>query len=362
MDIKKYVRLLAGIILRKRAFTGPYLVQLDITNACNTVCLYCMNYSKLGLKEEYSNSWKKTILDFETIQRVVPELKALGVKEIDVTGNGEPFAHPRCLQTIQLIKQHGMQCVVRTNGLLINRDVIDQLLEIGLDGIDLSLWAGTAAGYMEAHPGEDERSFLKIKDWLTYLAQRRSQEKVKFKLKILNVIGHDTFRRTEEMLSLAHEVKADYVVFKYVLSEFFKTEIAKQIKLTDDEKRELSEISRRSVYKKMVRNNLDFLIKSIDRSFRVNHCYFGWLYSRLTVTGEVIPCCGCTEKTLGNFKESRVEDIWYGKKYDEFREKSKNINTDAYFKDCACTKVCPHYMPMISMKDLLRHIYQIWSH
>lgn len=362
MDINKYVRLLAGIILRKKAFTGPYLVQLDITNACNTVCLYCMNYSKLGLKEEYSNSWKKTSLDFETIQRVIPELKALGVKEIDVTGNGEPFSHPKVIKILELIKQNGMSCVVRTNGLLINRKVIDQLLDIGLDGIDLSLWAGTAQGYIEAHPGENEQSFMKIKDWLDHLAAQRTQRKIKFKLKILNVIGHDTFRRTEEMLRFACEVKADYVVFKYVLSEFFKTEVAKQIKLTSQEKQELLQISKSSVYKKKVGNNLDFLIGSIDRSFKVNNCYFGWLYSRLTVTGEVIPCCGCTEKKMGDFKKNTLSDIWSGEKYNEFREKSKNINTDEYFKDCACTKVCPHYMPMISMKDMLRHIYQIWSH
>lgn len=362
MDFNKYIRLLIGVGFRKRAFTGPYLVQLDITNACNTVCLYCMNYSKLGLKEEYSNSWKKTTLDFETIQKTIPELKALGVKEIDVTGNGEPFSHPKCIQIIQLIKQYGMRCVVRTNGLLINKGVVDQLLDIGLDGIDLSLWAGTAQGYIEAHPEEEERSFFKIKDWLVHLAEQRRKRKVKFKLKILNVIGHDTFRRTEEMLRFADEVKADYVVFKYVLSEFFKTEIAKQIQLNDREKDELVQIYKNSVFKRKVRNNLEFLIKSMDRSFRVNNCYFGWLYSRLTVTGEVIPCCGCTEKNLGDFKKDGFKQVWYGKKYDEFRVKSKGINTDEYFKDCACTKLCPHYMPMISIKDLFRHIYQIWSH
>ena len=164
------------------------------------------------------------------------------------------------------------------------------------------------------------------------------------------------------MLAFAHEVKADYVVFKYALSDSFKPEVANRIVLTNQEKQELYQICRQSVYKKKVRNNLDYLVKSIDRSFRVNNCYFGWLYSRFTVTGDVMPCCGCGKKTLGNFKESKAADIWYGKKYDEFREKSKNINTDAYFKDFACTKVCPHYMPMISFRDLLRHIYQIWTH
>ena len=196
MDINKYMRLLAGMVSRKRAFTGPYLVQLDLTNACNTVCLYCMNYSKLGLKEEYSNAWKRTSLDFETIQRVVPELKALGVKEIDLAGNGEPFSHPYCLKVIQLIKQNGMQCTVRTNGILIRKNTVDQMLVMGLDAIDLSLWAGSVEGYLEVHPEEDGQNFLKIKDWLAYLAQQRSQRKIKFKLKILNVIGHDTFRRT----------------------------------------------------------------------------------------------------------------------------------------------------------------------
>ena len=164
------------------------------------------------------------------------------------------------------------------------------------------------------------------------------------------------------MLSFASEIKADYVVFKYVRSEYFNEGPAKEMELSPEEKKELSRIGRDSIYKRKVGNNLEFLIKSIDNSFKVNHCYFGWLYSRLTISGEVLPCCGCPDKKMGDFKKNSLSEIWHGKKYDEFRQKSKDINTDDYFKGCACTKLCPHFMPMISMKDMLKHIYQIWTH
>ncbi|MBF0594963.1 MAG: radical SAM protein [Candidatus Omnitrophica bacterium] len=353
MDVNKYLRLLIGIFSGRRAFTGPYLVQLDLTNACNTVCLYCMNYSTLGLKKEYPSHWQNEFLDMATARRLIPELKALGVKEIDVTGNGEPFMHPDCIEILRLIKSSGIKCLVRTNGLFINQDIIDQLLAMGLNGIDLSLWAGTPQGYAVMHPGESEESFLKIYDWLQYLAELRDKNKVSLKLRILNVVGADNFRDLEGMLSFASEIKADYVLFKYAMGDFFRPEIAGRIQLSNDEKIELIRLSEASVHKKRVRNNLDYFIHALDRSFKVDRCYFGWLYARVTVTGGVIPCCGCTDKEMGNFKENIFSTIWFGTKFDEFRQRSRHINTDPFFSECSCSKICPHYMAMMPLRDVL---------
>ena len=358
-DYIKYIKLFSGIVHGKKAFTGPYLVQLDLTNSCNTRCLYCMNYSEWGLKKEYSKDWGNIFLGFDTIRRIVPELKSVGVKEIDVTGNGEPFMHPDIIKIIKFIKENGMRCVVRTNGLLIDTKIINQLFDIGLNGIDLSLWAGSPEGYAETHPMESPESFSRINNWLMRITELRAHEqykKLKFKLKILNVIARHNYSRIEEMLSFAYKVKADYVMFKYLLEEFFKEDALKQIALTDEDKKQVSQIWKKSVYKNKVRNNLGYFIKAFGKSFRVDNCYLGWLYSRLTVTGEVVPCCGCLGHDMGNFKEHSFHEIWFGQRYNEFRKKSRNINSDSYFMDCSCSKICPHSLPIISLNDLLHHM------
>ena len=355
----KYARLLAGMVLGRRPLTGPYLVQMDLTNSCNTHCLYCMNYSRLGLKKEYSKEWAGVSLELTFIKKVIPELRALDVKQVDLVGNGEPFVHPHILEVIRLIKENGMKCTVRTNGLLIDRDMIDDLLQIGLDGIDLSLWAGSASGYAEVHPSESEESFLRIRDWLEYLTKRRLQGKAAkgFHLKILNVIGRRNFSRIREMLDFGRDVKADYVLFKPVMGEFFKAEVQDLLVLTEEERQQVAEISKDLFRKAEVHHNLREFVEAGKRAFRVNACWFGWLYSRLTVSGDVISCCGCLGHTMGNFKDVSFEEIWFGEKYQEFRRRSRNIHTDGYFTDCSCNKVCPHFLPIISFSDVLRYLY-----
>jgi len=361
MDIMKYAKALAGIVSGGKVFTGPFLVQLDLTNTCNTRCLYCMNYSKLGLEREYPKEWMGTSLELEYIKKVIPELRALDVKQVDLVGNGEPFAHPHILEVIRLVKENGMRCTVRTNGLLIDRGMVDHFMTLGLDGIDLSLWAGSGPGYVETHPLESEESFLKIRDWLGYLAEQRALHRaVKgFHLKILNVIGRRNFSRIREMLDFGGHVKADYVIFKPVMGEFFKPEVQDALVLTEDEKRQVAGICDDASGKTKVRHNLREFVDAGKRVYRVQFCWFGWLYSRLTVSGDVIPCCGCLEHSMGNFKDEGFEKIWNGQKYREFRRRSRNIHTDGYFSDCSCNRICPHFLPIISYSDLLRFLYAL---
>jgi MoaA/NifB/PqqE/SkfB family radical SAM enzyme len=355
MGLDTYLRILAGVASGDRAFTGPYLVQLDLTNSCNTRCLYCMNYSALGLKEEHPPGWGGTFLDMDIVRRIIPELRSAGVREVDVTGNGEPFMHPDAVEVIRLVKANGMRCVVRTNGLLIDRDLVDTLLGVGLDGIDLSLWAGSPEGYVEVHPGETADSFLKIKDWLGYIAEKRGCPewgRRRFKVKILDVIAHPNYRRIEEMLSFACEVKADYVMFKYLLEEFFNDAALEMLSLREAEKGEIRGLWAKSTHKRGVRNNLGNFVRAMSQPFPVSRCFFGWLYARLTVTGDVLPCCGCLGLSMGNINERGFRDIWFGERYGEFRRRSRNLGKDPYFSGCSCSRMCPHYLPVMPAWDV----------
>jgi len=319
-----------------------------------------MNYSTSGLKKEHSAGWSQTFLEWETLERIIPQLRAAGVCRVAVTGNGEPFAHDHILDVVKLIKKNGMKCEIRTNGLLIDQHVIGELLRNGLDGIDVSVWAGSPEGYVEVHPGETQLSFQRIKQWLLHLRERRAADrnlKRHFKLKIINVLAGPNYQRTEEMLSFGALVGADYVLFKPFLDEFFTREGAEPFSLKENDRAILRNNAGNSFFKRQVPNNLDNFIRAMDHSFRVPYCFFGWMYARLTVTGEVIPCCGCLGHSMGNYKQTEFSEIWYGDKYDEFRRKSWNIHSDAYFLDCSCKRSCPHYMPIVALKDVAWRLY-----
>jgi len=268
----------------------------------------------------------------------------LDVRIVTLCGNGEPFMHPDILEIVRLIKSSNISCIVRTNGILINRKIIKELFNVGLDTIDLSLWAGTAKEYQQMHPQENQDTFHRIRDWLYYLNElKKNLKRKKPEIRVVNVIGAYNYSSIGEMLSFAYDMNINYVVFKYVVTGSFKNEVAKGLELTESQKKELLRMWDLSCYKNRVRTNFYYFRKELKKSFIPKRCYFGWLYTRLKVTGEVNPCCGCLDLEMGNFKETPLSLIWGQSRYQEFRRETIASLDGEYFRHCLCTKICPHW-------------------
>ena len=70
-------------------------------------------------------------------------------------------------------------------------------------------------------------------------------------------------------------------------------------------------------------------------------CTIGWTYARVTVEGNVIPCCKAHKLPLGNLFDDSFLKIWQGPIYKEFRQKAKNLSKeDKYFDKIKCYKSC----------------------
>ena len=108
-------------------------VRISLTDRCNLRCKYCMPESGvLKLKHE-------EILTLEEILHVVKILAELGIKKIRLTG-GEPLLRKGIVNLVREIKsiEEIAQVVLTTNGVLLD-DMVDDLVNAGLDGVNLSL-------------------------------------------------------------------------------------------------------------------------------------------------------------------------------------------------------------------------------
>jgi len=109
-------------------------LRIAITDRCNLRCRYCMPRSGQVNFVPYPE-----ILRYEEMVRLVEIFVSLGIRKVRVTG-GEPFARRDCLPFLRkIIGIPGIEGLfVTTNGIAVAPH-LDELREIGITGINLSL-------------------------------------------------------------------------------------------------------------------------------------------------------------------------------------------------------------------------------
>jgi len=124
LNSKAYARFVKEHLLVKSA--GPSHAQIGITNACPQNCEYCYNKSRSG-----------KVMDKETIQRTIRDLKDIGVFWIGLTG-GEPLLNKNIVEIVETI---GDNCSAKlfTTGCTLTRQLARDLKNAGLFSVSVSL-------------------------------------------------------------------------------------------------------------------------------------------------------------------------------------------------------------------------------
>jgi hypothetical protein len=117
---------------------GTNLLQLRTTTLCNLNCIFCStdagNFSKYHVTEymvnlNYFLDWLRELIKFK------------GKIHAFIDSVGEPLTYPNFIDLVSEISQlKGIETIAfETNGVLLNEKMIDELSEIGLDRINLSI-------------------------------------------------------------------------------------------------------------------------------------------------------------------------------------------------------------------------------
>lgn len=130
-------------------------MRISITDRCNLRCRYCM-------PDGVECVPMSDILTFEEIRKVAAAAAGLGIRHIKVTG-GEPLVRRGCCSLIKMLKETpGIEKVtITTNGLLLDQ-ALDDLMEAGIDGINISLDTLDDDLYRELTGGGDLSKILDI--------------------------------------------------------------------------------------------------------------------------------------------------------------------------------------------------------
>ncbi|MBU4501029.1 MAG: radical SAM protein [Nanoarchaeota archaeon] len=343
-----------GIFNGKKAFSAPETVQIILINNCNLNCVVCPIHSD-HLKQKKELKWKQKKQDFETIKKVISELSEIGVKEILLNADGEPFLYNQLKKLIIHIKLKGLKCNIITNGTLLNKKKIEELQKLKLDRLIVSLWAGDAKTYSDIHPEQTGKTFTKIKECLLQLKELKRTNRIP-QLSISNTIFNKNYENISQMIKFAEEIDSDYVEFRIagLLHELRKFELSKHQKETI-----LISLKKINKNKPTIKNNLQEFQKAISFSLNGSHrmdrgipnkipCYAGWYYSKIDVDGNVHPCINCNNP-MGNIKNTSFKKIWHSKEYNKFRKLAKQKYKGSYFKNYLCNQHCCLYIKNLSI-------------
>jgi MoaA/NifB/PqqE/SkfB family radical SAM enzyme len=121
-------------------------LYIEVTNQCNLNCRTCIRNVWDEIPGMMSEGVFKAILDGLTEFPALPEKIFLG-------GFGEPLSHPRIIEMLSLVKSMGMKAELITNGTLLKKEMIQSLIESGLDTLWISLDGATPESFSDIRMG-----------------------------------------------------------------------------------------------------------------------------------------------------------------------------------------------------------------
>lgn len=369
------IKMLIGILDGSETFTGPLSVQIDLTNQCNNNCIGCWCNSPLLGDKAMDLETKKKELPFELVKKLIDELDEMCIRELYLTGGGEPFMHLKVMEIIEYIKSKGIGCDMSTNFTLISKERAEKLVDLGVDHMNVSMWAGTPEGYIKTHPNKTDKDFYKMRDTLIYIANLKNKEgKKRPIINIYNVISNLNYDEIKEMINFAFLVKADSVEFTMMDPVEGKTEIL----LLNEEQRcklikEINKV-RNYVNKKNAEFGVELKINALEQFLRrVSNeeskkgkydsnivdtipCYAGWTFARVMANGDILSCLKSHLMPIGNIHKQSFKKVWYSKKQRLFREKSRCKKSDPYFSKINCYKSCDNLGTNLSIHGKIQSL------
>lgn len=162
---------------------NTYDVQIETTNLCNAKCTFCPNSYLIRKKLIMSNEVFRTILS-----RIKKE--KLNVRQFTLHINGEPLTDPHLTKRIKVIKKMFPNAAVRftTNFSLATKEIIDRLLQCGLDSIIISMNSIVPEEYEKIMGGI---SYYKTIENLDMLLERKKELKSDLNIELSIVAKKD---------------------------------------------------------------------------------------------------------------------------------------------------------------------------
>ncbi len=120
----------------------PILINIGATKKCNLRCVYCY-----GIFQQRKNA----IIEREPLLKLFEHAPKLGVRSMEIIGDGEPTLNPHIYDAMDIGKKNGLDMAFSTNGVLLDSDEKRENVLRNCVWMRFNLSAGTREGYKKIH-------------------------------------------------------------------------------------------------------------------------------------------------------------------------------------------------------------------
>ena len=184
-------------------------VYIEISNICNLQCSFCPEVDR-----------DKKIMSASDLDLILPQVKPLA-SQVCLHLMGEPLAHPKFKQVLEVCNRHEVPVNLTTNGVFISKYAQDLLLFKSLRQINFSLQS-----YQDNFPDRSIEEYLTmVWDFVVELMQHRPEVYINFRLWNIDVKNNNeeifTFLENKTGKKIKRQVEVGGIKSKKIINRFY---------------------------------------------------------------------------------------------------------------------------------------------
>jgi pyrroloquinoline quinone biosynthesis protein E len=274
----------------------PLALIAELTHRCPLHCIYCSN--PLELKHRADE------LSTEVWARVFREAAEAGVLQVDFTG-GEPLSRPDLVDLVRAARGVGLYVSLITSGLPFDEARLDELVQGGLDHIQLSFQGPYEESANEISGTKAHAHKLRVLDWLK---RRRVAVTLNF------VIHRRNIDHLEQMVALGESSGAGRIEFASV--QYYGLAFANRGHLlpTRDQLNRSVKLLERAEERLRGKIRVEFVVPDYYAKYP-KACMGGWGHKLMLIApnGDALPCHAAQiipGLRFDNLKDYSLREIW----------------------------------------------------
>lgn len=305
----------------------PILINLGATKKCNANCIYCFG--------TFQGKDQKSFIEKEPLLNLFEDAPKLGVKSIEIIGDGEPTLNPYIYEAMDIGKKNGLDMAFSTNGILLDDNEKRENILRNCTWMRFNISCGKRNRYKVIHRVDkydvvkkNIEEMVKLKHKKGYVCDIGLQA-----VFVPGLMNKDMI----DLSKLALETRVDYLVIKQCSLPTDKQCNDVSFNINDYDKPEVIKALKRcesmSTKKTQIVVKWNFMEFGKKKSY--NHCVDVPLLFQVSGNGKCYPCgflFGNEKYCYGDLNEKRLGNILVSKRYNEIVDYM--VNKFNVHKDC----------------------------